>query len=334
MRIRRVFSGWALIVPALILFSLSAVRPVISAPSGARAPGQAVSAAPRVPPGFRAAPNTAPEPFLNSGFAREAIHEKSGLVMVFVPHGTFGMGTMIDEAGKAGFIISASEVPKHQVLLTRPFYMAKYEVTNADFRKFRPGHSSGKKIDGKTDLDADDLPAVRISWDDVQAYAAWAGLQVPTEAEWEHASRAGTNTYYPFGNKASGLGKYAWHSGNSGRTRRSHPGGKKLPNAWGLYDMLGNVWEWCADWYKEAYYADWAIDHPNVVPTDPRGPESGERRARRGGSWAVYPVDCRPAARFSGDPSSAIGEDCGVRPIYRIDKPRDSPPDRPAAGKD
>ena len=322
MRIKRAFSGRTLIVPAIILLSSSAVMSMKAAIPGEQAPDQAVAAAPRVPPGFRAAPNTTPEPFLNSGFAREVIHEKSGLVMVFVPGGTFGMGTMLNEAGKAGFIISPSEVPKHQVLLTRPFYMAKYEVTNADFRKFRPGHSSGQKIDGKTDLNGDTQPAVRISWDDAQAYAGWAGLQVPTEAEWEHACRAGTNTYYPFGKKSSGLGKYAWHSGNSGRTRRSHPVGEKRPNDWGLYDMLGNVWEWCADWYFETYYADWTIDHPNVVPTDPHGPESGERRALRGGSWAVYPVDCRPAARFSGDPSSGIGEDCGVRFIYRIDRPR------------
>ena len=322
MRIKRAFSGRTLIVPAIILLSSSAVMSTKAAIPGEQAPDQAVVAALRVPPGFRAAPNTTPEPFLNSGFAREVIHERSGLVMVFVPGGTFGMGTTMDEPQKAGFIISVSEFPKHQVLLTRPFYMAKYEVTNADFRRFRPEHSSGLKIDGKTDLNGDNQPAVRISWDDAQAYAAWAGLQVPTEAEWEHACRAGTNTYYPFGKKASGLGKYAWHNGNSGRTRRSHPVGEKLPNEWGLYDMLGNVWEWCSDWYFETYYADWAIDHPNVVPTDPKGPETGERRALRGGSWAVYPVDCRPAARFSGDPSSGIGEDCGVRFIYRIDGPR------------
>jgi formylglycine-generating enzyme required for sulfatase activity len=322
MRIKAALSRRALIAPVLVLFAASAVMSMNAARPGEPAPDQAVAAAPRVPPGFRAAPNTTPEPFLNSGFAREVIHEKSGLVMVFVPHGTFGMGTMLDEPGKAGFIISVSEVPKHQVLLTRPFYMGKYEVTNADFRRFRPGHSSGRKIDGKTDLDADGLPAVRISWDDAQAYAGWAGFQVPTEAEWEHACRAGTNAYYPFGKKASGLGKYAWHSGNSGRTRRSHPVGEKRPNDWGLYDMLGNVWEWCVDWYNETYYADWAIDHPNVVSTDPQGPETGQRRALRGGSWAVFPVDCRPAARFSGDPSGGIGEDCGVRFIYRIDGPR------------
>ena len=320
MRFREAFSRGALIVPAIILLSASSVMSINAARPGEQALDQAVVSAPRVPPGFRAAPNTTPEPFIDSGFAREVIHERTGLVMVFVPGGTFGMGTMKDEPQKAGFIISVSEFPKHKVLLTRPFYMAKYELTNADFRRFRPEFSSGLKIDGKTDLNGDTQPAVRVSWDDAQAYAAWAGLQVPTEAEWEHACRAGTNTFYPFGNKASGLGKYAWHSGNSGRYRKSHPVGEKLPNAWGLYDMLGNVWEWCADWYNEMYYADWAIDHPNAVPPDPQGPETGERRVRRGGSWAVYPVDCRPAARFSGDPSSRIGEDCGVRLIHRLDR--------------
>jgi len=303
------------------------LRPLSGRPASEQSPDKAL----RVLPGFRAAPQAAAEPFLNSGFAREVIHEKSGLSMVFVPGGTFGMGTMIKEAEKAGFVISVSEVPKHQVLLTRPFYIGKYEVTNADFRRFRPQHSSGKKLDGKTDLDGDTQPAVRISWDDAQAYAAWAGLQLPTEAEWEHACRAGTNTYYPFGDKASKLSEYAWHNGNSGRYRKSHSVGEKRPNDWGLFDMLGNVWEWCSDWFNETYYGDWAIDHPGAVPTDPQGPNAGERRARRGGSWAVYPVDCRPAARFSGDPSSKIGEDCGVRLIYRIERPGRSSPGRTAA---
>lgn len=334
MRIKATLSRWALIAPALVLFATSVVMSMNAGMPREQVPDQAVTAALRVPPGFRAAPNTTPEPFLNSGFAREVIHEKSGLVMVFVPGGTFGMGTMMEEAKKAGFIPVVSEFPKHKVILTRPFYMAKCEATNADFRKFRPQHSSGTKIDGKTDLNGDSQPAVRISWDEARSYAVWAGLELPTEAEWEHACRAGTNTYYPFGNKASDLGKFAWHSGNSGRYRRSHPVGEKLPNDWGLYDMLGNVWEWCADWYFETYYADFMIDHPNTVPVDPQGPETGERRARRGGSWAVSPVDCRPAARFSGDPSSNIGEDCGVRLIYRIDGPRKSSPERTAAGQD
>ena len=284
-----------------------------------QAPSPAAKAL-RVPPGFRAAPNAIPEPYTNTGWAKEVIHEKTGIAMVFIPAGEFWMGSVASEALKAGEIPNVSEIPKHVVRILRPYYMGKYELANAEFRRHRPEHSSGKKIDGKTDLDGDLQPAVRVSWDDANAFADWAGLRLPTEAEWEHACRAGTGTRYSFGDKNSKLGNHAWFNGNSGRIRRSHPVGEKKPNPWGLYDVHGNVWEWCADWYYEMFYADFVIDHPNVLPVDPRGPDKGTRRVKRGGSWAVFPVDCRSAARYSGEPS-AVDETCGIRLAFTIDVP-------------
>jgi len=297
---RRAFYALFVVLSAGLASSAS-----LSGPSGGTSPVQAGSDGPRVPPGFRAAPNATAEPLKNTEWAREVIHEKTGLAMVFVPAGSFEM---------------RSKDLKCQVKITRPFYMAKYEVSNAEFRKFRPQHSSGTKIDGRTDLNGDAQPVVRVSWDDASAYVSWAGLRLPTEAEWEYACRAGTTTEYPFGNRTSGLGRYAWYNHGLGRTRLSHPGGEKLPNAWGLYDMLGNVWEWCSDWYLETYFAQFSSWFPNTPFVDPPGPPTGERRALRGGSWASNPEECTPGERRSRNPEDAF-EECGIRPVYSIDIP-------------
>ncbi len=124
-------------------------------------------------------------------------------------------------------------------------------------------------------------------------------MRLPTEAEWEYACRAGTTTAYSFGDDSSKLGDYAWHHGNAcdKGEKYAHSVGVKKPNAWGLYDMHGNVWEWCADWYDEKYYA-------NADTQVPQGHDSGGDRVLRGGSWSRNPDGCRSAARDCSSPGS------------------------------
>jgi len=118
---------------------------------------------------------------------------------------------------------------------------------------------------------------------------------LPNEAQWEYACRAGSKTRYCFGDDKSGLGDYAWYDKNSGNA--THPVGEKKPNPWGLYDMHGNVWEWCQDWWKEAYYKESPVD-------DPSGPTSGWRRVFRGGGGDDTAGSCRSAFRLHNRPGN------------------------------
>ena len=118
-------------------------------------------------------------------------------------------------------------------------------------------------------------PFYRINGTDV-ADVGGNGYRLPSEAEWEYACRAGSATLFPFGDDAGKLGEHAWYSSNS--QSKTHQVGQKRPNAWGLYDLLGNVWEWCGDWYDEKYYASW-------LAADPPGPTKASYRVFRGGSW-------------------------------------------------
>ena len=142
---------------------------------------------------------------------------------------------------------------------------------------------------------------VNVSWNDAVAFCQWLSrkegkaYRLPTEAEWEHACRAGTTTRWSFGNDETALAQYAWFDGNSSRS--SHPVGQKGASAWGLHDTHGNVWEWCADWFGQDYYAK----SPGL---DPAGPDSGESRVLRGGSWRDWPIGARSAFRSVYDPAT------------------------------
>jgi formylglycine-generating enzyme required for sulfatase activity len=193
--------------------------------------------------------------------------------------------------------------PVHTVKISRSFYMGKYVVTQTQYEKVmgkNPSHFKGEN-----------LPVEMVSYIDADEFCKKASklagkpIRLPTEAEWEFACRAGTKTKFNTGENEAALEQAGWFKGNS--EDRTHPVGLKRPNAWGLYDMHGNVWQWCQDWYGEDYYV-------KAPAEDPRGPTQGARRVLRGGSWLSSPVYCRSAARGMYDPGGR-GIDVGFRVV-------------------
>ena len=182
---------------------------------------------------------------------------------------------------------SDDERPRHRVVVA-PFQLQRTAVTRAQYRLFDPEHD--KAYSDRFDHYAPDdaCPVIEVSWYASWVFARWIGGRLPTEAEWEYACRAGSTTKWCFGDSESQLGDYAWCGANSSGT--THPVGQKTPNAWGLYDMHGNVDEWCSDWYHGDYYAE----SPSA---DPTGPSSGLGRVLRGGSWFMHAGGCRSAYR-------------------------------------
>ena len=190
------------------------------------------------------------------------------------------------------------ERPVHEVAITEPFYIGRCPVTQDQWQAlmgYNPSCFQGPKhpVDG-------------VSWEEAQVFCLRLGertgktVRLPTEAEWEFACRAGGTTEYCFGDGGDGLAEYAWYEVNSSRT--THPVGEKKPNAWGLCDMYGNVWEWCLDWYDPGYYAD----GPRV---DPHGPPKSPLSAHvlRGGAWHVEAQYCRSASRGGDFPCGEGG---------------------------
>jgi formylglycine-generating enzyme required for sulfatase activity len=204
---------------------------------------------------------------------------------VMIPAGSFMMGSADDD--KDAWSV---EKPAHKVTISKPFYLGKYEVTQAQWEAVMGNTPS--RFKGRTN------PVEQISWNDAQAFIYRLNKQeghsryrLPTEAEWEYAARAGSTSAYCFGDDAGQLKQYAWYDENS---RSTYPVGQKAPNAWDLYDMHGNVREWVQDWYGEGYYS-------RSPRTDPQGPSSGSSRVPgrvlRGGSWCVVARGCRSACR-------------------------------------
>jgi len=226
-----------------------------------------------------------------------------GMTLLPVQPGTFQMGSPPDEEGRD----KRFEWPVHRVTLTRGFWMSAHEVTNAQYRQFRPQHST-KELSGEfyKGEDEDDRPVVMVSWFDAVAFCKWLSekegctYRLPTEAEWEYACRAGTRTPYYFGADAKQLGVYEWYRFNSGV--HTHPVGQKRPNPWGFYDMLGNAAEWLLDYHgRPEYFRSASASDPAV---DPKGPTARSdisfiymkpRRVMRSGSCKQPPEVCRAA---------------------------------------
>jgi formylglycine-generating enzyme required for sulfatase activity len=259
--------------------------------------------------------------------------------MVYLPGGTFLMG---DAAG------GSDEKPVHAVRLDA-FAIGRTPVTAGEYLRFceATGEHWPRWLEEGSEYhietgsnhwyrecgvsrEAMDLPIVGVSWEDARAYCTWLGAQTSetyallTEAQWEYACRAGSQTRYCFGDDEKALGEYAWYTGNAGG--KLHPVGKKKPGVWGLADMHGNVWEWCADWYARDYYEQLASAARNAASKleqtaselqqpaseNPVGPDSGSYRVVRGGSWRVGAGGCRSADRGGRDPGYR-GDDLGFR---------------------
>jgi formylglycine-generating enzyme required for sulfatase activity len=223
--------------------------------------------------------------------------------MVFIPPGTFRMGSPTNEVDRWD-----DEGPQTAVTISRGYWMGKYLVTQGDYLALtgnNPSYFTTNDWYGNPIPPDLTRPVEQVSWFDATAYCAQltqreraAGriatnsvYRLPTEAEWEYACRAWTSTRFSYGDDTgyTNLTDYAWYYDNSGGM--THPVGQKLPNPWGLYDMHGNVFEWCQDWYGT---------YPGAIAVDPQGPATGSYRVIRGGRWGAWghvAWDCRSASR-------------------------------------
>ena len=244
-----------------------------------------------------------------------------GVKLLYIQGGTFAMGSPTTEPERS------NNETQHQVTLSG-FYISEYTITNEQFSQFL--NATGVPSSGQGDVSGygsqtlvrydqmgvqfisnkwrpttghDNYPIVYVTWYGAKAFCDWAGGRLPTEAEWEYACRAGTATPFNTGNnlttaQANYNGDYPYN-GNPKGTDLGHtqPVGSYAPNAWGLYDMHGNVWEWCNDWDG---------DYPTGAVTNPTGPATGSSRVFRGGGWSSLAVQCRSACRSRNPPVSYI----------------------------
>lgn len=206
---------------------------------------------------------------------------KDPVAMVFVPGGTYTMGA------DHGF---PDEQPKHEVSID-PFYIDINEVTVAQYQKFLNETGRNAPKFWFPEIDRPDDPVVGVSWEDAAAYAKWAGKRLPTEAEWELAARGGTeNGKYPWGDEPdlqfANVGSFGIAPVKSFK-----------PNGYGIYDMIGNVWEWCYDWYDPEYYSKSPRENP-------KGPKSGKYKVLRGWAWYCNADQVKVTKRYSSDPTA------------------------------
>lgn len=227
-----------------------------------------------------------------------------GMSFVEVPAGSFTMGAdnldaAVAENPNDGIAAVRDEAPAHRVELTHPFLLGTTEVTQKhwlDTMGTKPGPEAHWAMP-----DWQTLPVVSVSWDEIadfiralEARDPGTRYRLPTEAEWEYAARAGTQGLRPM--HSAMLAEYAWYIANSDDV--PHPVATRKPNPWGLYDMLGNVWEWTQDWYAPDAYA-------YAPAMNPTGPETGAKRVRRGGSYHCPLYMVRPGYRAADTPDTA-----------------------------
>jgi formylglycine-generating enzyme required for sulfatase activity len=242
----------------------------------------------------------------------EVIANTVGMKLALIPAGEFLMGSPETELRYKGD--HAVNEQQHRVRITKPFYLGVYEVTQTEYQAVMGNNPSafsagGERRDGVKGLDTSRFPVENVSWDDAQEFCRKLSqkegkqYRLPTEAEWEYACRAGTTTPFFFGAACNGAeancdGNFPYGTATKGPyLERTTTAGSYRANAFGLYDMPGNVWEWCADWYDEKYYTVSPVDNPP-------GPSSGSERIFRGGSWRGLPSSCRSANRGGSVPSN------------------------------
>jgi formylglycine-generating enzyme required for sulfatase activity len=251
----------------------------------------------------------------NSG-GLEVFEMEYGIEMVAVPGGWFEMGDKMSSEGDA---------PKHRVWIDS-FYMDRYEVTQNVYRKLQisdPSHFKGESlpVEQKTWIDAVRFCNIRsyeegleLCYDEetLECNFEANGYRLPTEAEWEYACRAGTTTSYSFGDDPGELSRFAWYIPNAGNKTQNV--GRRRPNPWGLFDMHGNVAEWCSDYYSEDFYTD-------SPEKNPSGPDTGELRVIRGGAWNSTLNACRSSYRSSSasvDDGCLISDAIGFRCVRKV----------------
>ena len=231
-----------------------------------------------------------------------------GMKFVWIPPGNFMMGSPKEEK------LPNDNQTQHKVTLTKGFYMGVYTVTQEQWKEImgkNPSFFKGEK----------NLPVEQVSWDDCQDFIKKLrekdkkAYRLPTEAEWEYSCRAGTKTPFHFGEtisteQANYNGDFTYGNGKKGVYRKkTTPVGSFPANAWGLHDMHGNVWQWCQDWYG---------DYPQKDVVDPTGPEKGQYRVLRGGSWHFSPEYCRSAIRVRDEPGNR-SNNYGLRVCFCLD---------------
>ncbi|MFO7864126.1 MAG: SUMF1/EgtB/PvdO family nonheme iron enzyme [Salinivirgaceae bacterium] len=234
------------------------------------------------------------------------------LQLITVKGGSFEMGCTGEQSG-----CQSDEKPAHTVTLA-DYQISKYEITNQQYADFmnEVGAESNGSYQGIEYLDVDDkdcqikhtggqfvpvgskknFPVVEITWHGAKAFCEYYGGRLPTEAEWEFAARGGNKATATLYSGSNNIEDVAWYSGNSGGS--AHPVGTKSPNELGIYDMTGNVWEWCNDWHNDDYYS-------NSPQKNPQGSSSGSFRILRGGSWFFKAEHCRTANRAVSVPDQS-----------------------------